>query len=45
METFILRPSVDAEYRRELLAKLFEEKILVDKTVVGDRIVYVFKDN
>lgn len=44
MKTFIFRPSVEEEYRREILANLFETMTLVDKTIVNDRIVYIFND-
>ncbi len=42
METFTTRPCVMSDYEKERLAKLFATKRLVDKTVVGDRVVYVF---
>lgn len=42
MRTIIIRPSVETEFKLEQLQKLFETMSLVDKTVVEDRIIYIF---
>ncbi len=44
MKTIILRPSVDTQYSEKAkeLHEAFNTFSLADKTICGDRIVYVF---
>jgi len=42
MKTIIIRPSVETAFKLEQLQELFETMSLVDKTVVENRIIYIF---
>ena len=42
--TFNYRVSVANGYNKATLAELFSENTLIDKTVVGDQVVYVFSE-
>lgn len=42
MEIYIFRPSVESYSGKVTLANMFERYSLIDKTVVEDRVIYVF---
>ncbi len=45
MKSFIFRPSIDNyTSKQDTLENLFENYNLVDKTICGNEIVYVFSD-